>query len=300
MVDRAFAIFQAAHSDVWVEPYVQIAPTFTYTAGTTEDSASGEYAQPIHFTASELTSPASALFPFHSTTAGDYWVSDSVRITDSLNYNYPDLASGEAAAQIINEYYDANDKAAPSSKKRSSLPRSTNSTSTSNTTTTVQEYIANIQADSMAVAGSFTVLLFDGPFDESNPAGWFNEDDLIGSHGFFTSNTTMEPSSDHLVYASIDITWALDQDVQGGFLANLTNDAVVPYLSGNIAWRVLAANGTVIPIEELPGLQLSIVTAAVTLPVVDTQMPVWGPWTVLQEITEGMATGFAGNGTAKV
>lgn len=61
---------------------------------------------------------------------------------------------------------------------------------------------------------------FDGPFDNRNPAGWSNGEDLVGMHGFFTGPEA-QGDGIALVNAGISITGALLKDVQGGRLSDM-------------------------------------------------------------------------------
>jgi len=267
MVDRAFALWQAVNADAWMQPWTEVGSTYTYASGSMENSSS-------------------PLEPFHSDPYGDFWSSDAVSQTDALNYHYADLASGESATAIINSLY--RDNSAWSSKR--SVNKAGNASSTSGA---IHEYIVNVKVDSMDTEGSFTVYIFDGPFDDSNPAGWWHEEDLIGMHGFFTGPEALGDGS-ALVNAGISITAALLQDVQRGRLSDMGHDAVIAYLKKNIEWRIMSLNGSIIPANELSGLEISVVTADVTLPASDTAMPIWESWAVLTEVTEDKIRGYSG------
>jgi len=112
-------------------------------------------------------------------------------------------------------------------------------------------------------------------------------------HGFFTGPEALGDGS-ALVNAGISITAALLQDVQRGRLSDMEHDAVIAYLKKNIEWRIMSLNGSIIPANELSGLEISVVTADVTLPASDTAMPIWESWAMLTEVTEDKIRGYSG------
>ncbi|THZ10344.1 Di-copper centre-containing protein [Aureobasidium pullulans] len=99
MVDRSFALWQAIHTDSYVEPLAAVGSTFAYPAGTINDVNSG-------------------LTPFFKDAAGTNWTSADVRDTTTLGYTYPELQNGATASSVraaINKLYGKNAVAASAS-----------------------------------------------------------------------------------------------------------------------------------------------------------------------------------------
>ena len=249
----------------------------TYATGTMEDAGS-------------------ALAPFHSSTVGDFWTSDSVKDTNNFNYVYDDLASGSSAIDIINNLYRDSDDTALSKRglTERGLGQFINKGIDFLQQNVLNEYTANIVADSMGTEGSFTVFVFDGEFDDSNPAGWYDEENMIGSHGFFTNRNAMGDGS-ALVGAGISLTKPLLEAVVKGKLKTLSNDDVTAYLKETIQWRVFkAADGTKMDASKVPGLEVAIMTSDVDLPRGAGQLPTWSAFRPLTEITQDKTCGYSG------
>jgi tyrosinase len=273
MVERIFGLWQAANPTVWVEPWVQVGNTFTFATGSVQDASS-------------------PLTPFHSTSDGQFWTCNSCRDTATLGYQYADLASGKSAASIINQYSDTG---TGFSKRSDVVDTGQPFIGRDSASLIRQEYVANVKADARGTEGSFIVFIFAGPFDESNPAGWSSEDNLIGMQGFFTGSTATGDGSG-LVNAGVPLTPSLQKDAHQGpsALSNMTKDAVAAYLKEHIEWRVRSVHGAAVPPTDIPGLEIAVMTATVMLPGSDDELPVWSEWTTLTEITQNKTCGYSG------
>lgn len=220
-----------------------------------------------------------------------------MRDTQTFNYRYADLASGQGAASIINSLYRDSEPEMTVRKRALDLDiRGLNVSQYINDVmnpkpgSTCREYVANIQVDSMKMAGSFTVFLFAGPFDETNPGGWYEEKSMIGAHGFFSSPESTGHGS-ALVNAGATITDSLLLNKAAGML-DLTHGAVTAFLKECIEWRLVKADGTVLDEDDVPGLEVTIMTAEVQVPGYHYQMPSWGAFKPLTEITSGKRDGL--------
>ena len=280
MVDHIFAIWQAAHPNEWLQPWSEVGSTMTYAAGTIEGASS------------DLT-------PFHSSPSGGFYNSDNVKDTTTFTYLYADLASGSSVADIINSLY--RDSQTPVTRKRSLGGRGPpghiadyiNRVLDPTSGRKVDEYIANIEVDSQSMEGSFTIFLFDGPFDESNPDGFYNEKNLIGSHGFFSSPHAHGDGTQR-VNAGISLTNSLISKLNSGDLSGLDSATVTNYLKEKIEWRIVKADGSVVDEDDVPGLQIAILTSKVELPGTDDKIPQWGDFSAMPDVTRGRRWGFNG------
>ena len=278
-VDRVFAIYQAAYPDKWLVESAEVGSNMWYTSGTVKDGSSD-------------------LEPFHQTSEGEYWVSDDVRDTRKFNYVYDDLYN-QGATPLINSLYgdQGQDFEAGSDDEGSLAKRTGEATSLGGYLTKVagavprliegktNEYMASIEVDAMAMNGSFTVYVFDGEFDETDASEWYCEKNLIGSHGFFASPTSMESGSK--VRAGISITNALFSRTLGGFLDDLTNGGVTSYLKNKIEWRIVDSTGCIKEGKDIPGFHLDVISSEVKIPEDNSCLPTWGKFDILSEITQG-------------
>lgn len=287
MVDHIFALYQDARPKKWLEQWAEVGATMAYASGTLEDSQS-------------------SLKPFHKSADGTYWNSDAVRDTETFKYQYADLANGQGAASVINSLYRDNEPEMSLRKRAMDLGvRGMNVSGYINDVmnpkpgSTCHEYVANIQVDSMKMEGSFTVFIFSGPFDEDDPSGWYNEKSLIGSHGFFSGPESMGDGS-ALVNAGATITDSLLLNKAGGLLDNLTHGAVTGFLKKYIEWRIVKSDGTILDEDDVPGLEVAIMTAQVQVPGYSYQLPSWGAFKPLKDITSGRKHGFGWKGDVEV
>jgi tyrosinase len=276
-VDRVFAIYQAAYPDKWIVESAEVGSNMWYTSGTVKDGSSG-------------------LEPFHSTSAGELWVSDDVRDTRNFNYVYDDLYN-QGATPLINSLYgdqgqdfeagsndqgslskrtgDAKDLGSYLKNVVGAVPRLLEGKST--------EYIASIEVDAMRMNGSFTVYIFDGEFDKDDASEWYCSENLIGSHGFFAAPMPMD--TDSKVRAGISITDVLFSRTLGGFLDDLTNGGVTSYLKNKIDWRIVDAEGCIQEGKNVPGLHIDVISSEVEIPKDNSCLPKWGKFDILSEIT---------------
>jgi tyrosinase len=275
-VDRVFAIYQAAYPEKWLEQAAEMGSSMWYTQGTMKDATSG-------------------LEPFHQTSDGVMWTSDNLRDTHSLNYVYDDLNS-QGAAPLINSLYgnQGQEFKAGSSEKGFIAKRGKAKTLggyLNNVLTPplldgkTTEFIASVEVDAMRMNGSFTIFLFDGPFNEEDASDWYSEENMIGFHGFFASPNAMD--SDSKVRAGISITDALFSRTLGGLLDDLTNGGVSSYLKNKIDWRVVDSTGCIKEAKDVPGLKVDVISSEVEIPKDNNVLPTWGAFEILHEITEG-------------
>lgn len=260
MVDRCFAMWQALYPDSYVVPEPATYSTYTNSAGQTQDSSS-------------------RLTPFHEDGNGDFWTSDSVRSTATFGYAYPETANSTGAnitAQVvsaINSLYGAT----PSKGKRDASVGS--STSKRDLGSQYREWIANIRVEKNALSEPFFIHIFIGPFNITGPSSWSFEPNLVGSHFVFTKAVSSAcPSCDpnQLVTATIPITSALENNFAEGKLASLQPADVEPFLISNLKYRITRLNGQEVGNGDVPSLEISIVSANITMPVDDSELPKWG------------------------
>lgn len=261
MVDRCFAMWQTLYPDSYVVPEPATYSTFTNSAGQTQDSSS------------QLT-------PFHEDANGDFWTSDSVRSTETFGYAYPETANSTGAnitAQVVSAIQSLYG-ATPSKRKRDvslgspTIPKR-------DLGTQYREWIANIRVEKNALSEPFFIHIFIGPFNTTDPSSWSFEPNLVGSHFVFTKAVTSAcPSCDpnQLVTATIPITSALDDNFAEGKLASLQPADVEPFLISNLKYRITKLNDQEVGNGDVPSLKISIVSANITMPVDERELPKWG------------------------
>jgi hypothetical protein len=102
----------------------------------------------------------------------------------------------------------------------------------------MRDYMANIQVDSMALADSPTVYLFDGPVND-DIVSWKNSPNLLGRRTFLTKVMRNGGFGSQVKTGAISLNNALISRVREGRLGGMGNAEVSWYLKENMHWRVV-------------------------------------------------------------
>ena len=270
MVDRCFALWQVLHPKTYVVPEPATYNTFTNSAG-------------------QMQTSSSSLTPFYKDGKGNFWTSDSARSTQTFGYAYPETvnsAGGNTTAQVvsaINKLYGIT----PSKQKRDGTFKMIRDLGAQQ-----REWIANIKVEKNALSEPFFIHVFIGPFDDSNPSSWSLEPNLAGSNFVFTkaAGTSNCQGCDQrqLVSATIPLTSSLMDNVAEGHLASMQPADVEPFLTSNFDYRITRLNNQEVAVAEVPSLNISIVSANITMPVVAYKLPKWGQMVTHMTVSPGV------------
>ena len=143
-----------------------------------------------------------------------------------------------------------------------------------------------------ALGQTYRVLVFLGSINP-DPSVWDLEYNCVGrvavlgrAYDTQCSKCQDDRASNLQVTGTVPLTSALLQDVVAGRLADLTPEAVVPYLKAQLKWRVTLFGGEEKPVEEVPGLKISVCSTQVHIG--DDGNPQYsGQYTLYREITAG-------------
>lgn len=162
------------------------------------------------------------------------------------------------------------------------------------------DWIVNVRAQKHGLGGSFRVLVFLGPFDESDPGTWDTEFNCVGRVSVLgrSAETTRcakcrdDAAGALMVSGTVPLTSALLQDIAEGELASLQPEDVVPHLRAQLRWKVTMFDGEERDVEAVPGLRVSVTSTEVTIGEEDG-LPIYsGEYTVHPEATEGKPAGL--------
>ena len=138
------------------------------------------------------------------------------------------------------------------------------------------DYLANIQVISSALRGTFGVYFFlgDVPADAST---WDTSEKLIGTYYAFTA---VGGGHSTVISGTVPLTGFLINQVTAGGLESLDSADVYAYLGKNLPWGVKQACGTVTPTNQVPGLEVQVLSAQVKLspPGCDVELPTYGKY----------------------
>ena len=159
-VDRILAIYQAAYPDEWVSQSVEAASSMWYTSGTVTDGNT-------------------SLQPFRSRAKSGFWTSNALRSTRALNYTYEGLGEENVTSVINGLHTGKSSVAGPDQEVLGGLAKRTDEIHGSMSwldngqvagpQIKLTKHFASIQLDAGALNGSFTIFLFDGDFNKTNP-----------------------------------------------------------------------------------------------------------------------------------
>ncbi|KAK4997599.1 hypothetical protein LTR66_003012 [Elasticomyces elasticus] len=296
MIDRIFTLWQNIYPDTYIQPMSQKGGTFTSTAGDVEDGSS-------------------PLTPFHDDASGSFWTSDSARNANDFGYTYPELISGnQSSASLkaaINTLYGRTAGSTSISKRgvTENLATADSIAVASAVDGRMRHYLANIVSQKFGLEGSYSIYLFMGPFG-NDPTKWSVDPNLVGTHSVFASMAAGAkplqrrhdmPSRDVMqrshnmpelqVTGTIPLTTMLVNKVAQGELQCLGPWEVSPYLQQNLHWRVALMNGTEFPLDQVPDLSITVVSAEVEPAATVDDFPQWGNFTELTEITHARVGG---------
>lgn len=254
-VDRLFALWQTLNPDSYVEP---------------QEYEYGNYVIPPN----TIVDVNTQLQPFRNPVTNERWTSESARHISSFSYTYPELQGNFTSEQLkanvtaaINRLYNPTNAAGPR-LVRGVQPQSQPS----------REWSAGLSVSKFDVGGErFKVMFFLNGVPDS-PDEWALSETLAGSAVIFpppypSSNVT---SVKLTTYSEIELAEILEQN---GLNVNDVQ-SVVEFLRTNLEWRVQKMDGTVVPLEQVPSLSITIQDEIVIMPSEITQLPTYGEKTI--------------------
>ncbi|KAL2067332.1 hypothetical protein VTL71DRAFT_1757 [Oculimacula yallundae] len=272
-VDRLFALYQAINPGTYLTPQTEQYGTYTLTPNS-------------------LDTDSTPLQPFAPTGAGPYFTSASARQTSAFGYTYPEIQDwSQSPAQLkanvtaaINKLYN------PSGARV--RPRSGEMESgTYGPKDQATEWSVGIKVSKFDLDGErFIIRVFLDTVPE-DPKDWMLAPSCIGSFPVFAPpHTGGAPYPEVIAYAEFSLVTGLAQlgrdptDVRG----------VRNFLRKALQWRVQKFDGTVVPVEKIPSLNIRVQKELVTLGGDVTKLPSYGEMTLHPDITTGRAGGFSG------
>ncbi|KAI1121613.1 Di-copper centre-containing protein [Nemania abortiva] len=292
-VDRIFAMWQVIHNDSYVVPTAAVYASHTQNQGDIEDTQT-------------------PLKPFFVNDTS-FWTSDMVRKLETFGYTYTEVANktrAEVVAAINRMYTDYSPATLIFGSNKNSLtdagqlvddqaPKSITQQQSHKSKTmawhhgsmghlplgavsgvnfnreSYREWIANIEVKKHAFESSFLIYLFlgDVPDDSSS---WQHLDNLVGSLGVFVGHGQPTKAHHNKVTGTIPLTSALMRMAADKDISSLDTEDVELLLRSALKLKVALVNGTVVSANEVDGLRISIVSAMVTIPATEEELPKWG------------------------
>jgi tyrosinase len=262
-VDRIAAIWQRIYPDTYVTPYAQAQSTWTIPAGSIQDANSN-------------------LTPFHRNTAGNFWNSNGVRLTDGLQYTYPEIQGNANNASIkaaVNALY-APSTTSVVSKRAADIPALAVSPEEP------RSFLTAIEAP-LAFKGIYSVIVFVG--DITTPeSDWLKDSNFAGQFALMSRDGALP---DKVIKGSVVLNEALKKKFEAGELPSLQTPDIVAYLTKNLHWRVQQA-GKEIPREQVPNFKVTVLSTEVKPAKSPSDFPTYvGGWTDHKEVTAGRPGG---------
>ncbi|KAF2101936.1 Di-copper centre-containing protein [Rhizodiscina lignyota] len=301
MVDRAFALWQAINPSSTFEQQTQSQGTYWYDSGYV----------------SKINTP---LKPFHQTSSGTFWTSQTVWDWTQFEYTYPELQSGWTASSVktaVNKLYGSS--TSTSSKKRSVFPGFSDisdlwkghplknlrsrfpgampspAISLAGTSSSVREYMINIRAQKNVLGQSYFIFFFLGEAPE-NSVEWGTASNLVGVNPVISLNMPQDEAAQKtpvLIGSAVPLNRALVKKHDSGELKSLSDDDVSAYLQKNLSWQVKASNGTILDASNIPNLLVSVASSEIEPATADDDFPKRkGAMSIHTAVTSGKGAGL--------
>lgn len=292
-VDRIFAMWQIIHNDTYVIPTAAVYASHTQNQGDIED----------------IQTP---LKPFFVNDTS-FWTSEMVRNHDTFGYTYAEVANktrAEVVAAINHLYTDYSpatiilrSKQRPAAHGGQSINHQTFKNiaqhhssesramawqhepmdhsplsalfSADDSDKSYREWIANIEVRKHALNSSFLIYLFLGDVPDDG-SSWQNRENLVGSLGIFAGRSRSTRVEHGKVTGTIPLTSALMRKASDMSIPNLDPVDIEPFLRSALQLRIALVNGTVVNVDEVDGLRISIVSSTVMVPTTEDELPQWG------------------------
>ncbi|KAJ7837986.1 hypothetical protein B0H14DRAFT_2790221 [Mycena olivaceomarginata] len=149
------------------------------------------------------------------------------------------------------------------------------------------EWTARVRVKKYEVGGSFLVELFLGSVP-TDPRQWRTSPNFVGAHYVFTNS--VPGRGDAEVEGFVDLN---DGIAEHSGLDSLDPNAVVPYLTHNLDWRVQRAGGEPVDLASVPSLEVTVFATPLTWPP-GSDFPVPGERRAHRGITAGRPGGSGG------
>ncbi|SPN96684.1 related to Tyrosinase [Cephalotrichum gorgonifer] len=161
------------------------------------------------------------------------------------------------------------------------------------------DWIVNVRTLKHGLPQTFRIIIFLGDFSPE-PSNWEGNAEyntvgrvtVLGRPGDTPCARCQADQENELVVAgAVPLTSALLQDITAGKLASLEVADVVPYLKRNLHWRVALFTGESYPVEQVPGLKVSVCSSKVRIG--EDGIPSYsGEYTTHTEVTAGRVGGL--------
>ncbi|KAF2213402.1 hypothetical protein CERZMDRAFT_120761 [Cercospora zeae-maydis SCOH1-5] len=277
-LDRFFDIWQTLHPDSYVEPMAALSPTYTIAKGSIQDADS-------------------PLEPFSKDSKGTMWTSNTVKNTRTFGYTYVETANGSQAdaRAAVNSLYGSGYTGGGLIGVRDTAVTAGTMRTTAGFVVHGRQrhYAASILSDKHALNGSYSIYVFVGEVDDSDPSSWPTSPNLAGTHATFGSLRAHEDLARQAMITggTIPLTNILAAKVTSGEISSLDENEVAGYLEEYLQWRVVKFDGEPVPVEDVSGLQVVATLSEVTPAANDEDVPMRSKFKKLAGVTKGKLGG---------
>ncbi|KAF2747125.1 Di-copper centre-containing protein [Sporormia fimetaria CBS 119925] len=267
-VDRLFAIWQALNPTEYVTPVANPYVTFT---------------TPENFVADANT----PLTPFHRSSNGEFWTSESVRSVETFAYTYPELMgvtsnrTSDLMAAVNALYGPA---AAPANSSVAVSRRLRRAILGAPTFEGKRRYTTRVRMDRRYLRHSVNVYVFLGEDDVTgSPIEWMRNDGFVGVVGVVALDPSLRQTSqagpneeEELAggvltsNSEVPLTAALEEKIRSGQLESMREDVVREYLRRSLKWKVAQMDHEEVDVK---GLEVDVMWAKVRPPRSEREFP---------------------------
>ncbi|KAG8983088.1 hypothetical protein FRB94_008587 [Tulasnella sp. JGI-2019a] len=145
------------------------------------------------------------------------------------------------------------------------------------------EWTARVRCNEHALGGSYSVLIFLGLIPE-DPKDWRVSPSLVGMHGVYTDDSGgyggygSSGQGGNTVDREVEGYVKLNRALMRSGIPSFKEEDVIPYLRDNLGWRIQKVTGEVVPISNLPSLEVEVLSSVLKRsPTDQVPMPIGSP-----------------------
>ncbi|KAH7379109.1 hypothetical protein DE146DRAFT_761311 [Phaeosphaeria sp. MPI-PUGE-AT-0046c] len=263
-VDRLFAMYQAAHPDVYFTPEII--------------GRNGN----VFLEDGQTVDADTPLLPFRH-PAGGFWTANSARSTETFGYVYPEtMGAGSEDEPESDESRVGNSSASLRQKQRvqeaiaqlyGSSARAMLSSHAATAGATLlglngafTDWTIRIDARAQGLPSTFVVrfeLVEDAPGEGADVGSWVR---AMPEMQHLRNDTKEQGSGEKEYQGRVGLTSSLLDQIGTGKLKSLEPRDVEPYLKKNLRWDVIGGKGASLPSTDLAALSIEVICTSARIP----------------------------------
>jgi len=151
----------------------------------------------------------------------------------------------------------------------------------------ILEWGASVRCKKYDLDISFSVFVFLGEVPH-DPRLWLTDPAFCGTFDVFGGDVPDKDQAEIVLKGCVYLNYKI---LERSGKKSLEPDVVVPYLKDNINWGIEKWTGEVASVDELPSLEVTVISKVYTLPI-GAEYPIVGELKYYHDITRGRPGGY--------